>query len=92
MGRWAGKRLAPSGASAGRPGAVAPVVVPAPVIAPAPVIVHGYRPVYLRPPVCYAPPVHRVYHSPAGTVVIEKRIVVPPGHASQGHPGRGRGW
>jgi hypothetical protein len=65
---------------------VAPVVVPAPVIAPPPVIVYEYRPVY------YAPPVHRVYHAPARTVVIEKRVVVPPGHAWKGRPGHGRGW
>ncbi len=68
-----------------------PVIVPAPVIAP-PVIVHEYRPVYVQPPVYYAPPVHRVYHAPARTVVIEKRIVVPPGHAFKGHPGHGRNW
>jgi len=67
---------------------VAPVVVPAPVIAPPPVIVHEYRPVYVRPPVYYAPPVHRVYHAPARTVVIEKRVVVPPGHGFKGRPGR----
>ena len=70
----------------------APVVVPAPVIAPPPVIVHEYRPVYVRPPVYYAPPVHRVYHAPARTVVIAKRVVVPPGHAWKGHPGHGRNW
>lgn len=70
----------------------APVVVPAPVIAPPPVIVHEYRPVYVRPPVYYAPPVHRVYHAPARTVVIEKRVVVPPGHAVKGYPSRGRNW
>ncbi len=80
-----------------------PVVVPAPVIAPPPVIVHEYRPVYVQPPyyappvyyappAYYAPPVHRVYHAPARTVVIEKRIVVPPGHAFKGHPGHGRNW
>jgi len=72
---------------------VAPVVVPAPVVvAPPPVIVHEYRPVYVRPPVYYAPPVHRVYHAPARTVVIEKRVVVPPGHAVKGYPSRGRNW
>jgi hypothetical protein len=71
---------------------VAPVLVPAPVIVPPPVIVHEYRPVYVQPPVYYAPPVHRVYHAPARTVVIEKRVVVPPGHAFRGHPGRGRHW
>jgi len=72
---------------------VAPVVVPAPVVvAPPPVIVHEYRPVYVRPPVYYAPPVHRVYHAPARTVVIEKRVVVPPGHAVKGYPSRERNW
>jgi hypothetical protein len=71
---------------------VAPVVVPAPMIAPPPVIVHEYRPVYVRPPVYYAPPVHRVYHAPARTVVIEKRVVVLPGHAWKGRPGHGRNW
>ena len=74
------------------PAPVAPVVVPAPVIVPPPVIVHEYRPLYVRPPVYYAPPVHRVYHVPARTVVIEKRVVVPPGHAFKGHPVRGRNW
>ena len=69
-----------------------PVVVPTPVIAPPPVIVHEYRPVYVQPPVYYAPPVHRVYHAPARTIVIEKRVVVPPGHAFKGHPGRGHNW
>ena len=76
-----------------------PVVVPAPVFAPPPVIVHEYRPVYVQPPVYYAPPpvyyappVHRVYHAPVRTIVIEKRIVVPPGHAFKGHPGRGHNW
>src|SRR5262249_24682333 len=54
-----------------------PVVVPAPVFAPPPVIVHEYRPVYVQPLVSYAPPVHRVYHAPVRTVVIEKRVVVP---------------
>ena len=73
------------------PPPVAPVVVPAPVIAPPPVIVHEYRPVYVRPPVYYAAPVHRVYHAPARTVVIEKRIIVPPGHAPKGHPTH-RNW
>ena len=71
---------------------VAPVVVPAPVIAPPPVIVHPYRPVYVPPPIYYAPPVYRVYHAPARTVPIEKRVVVPPGHAWRGYPGRGRSW
>ena len=72
---------------------VAPVVVPAPVVvAPPPVIVHEYRPVYVRPPVYYAPPVHRVYHAPARTVVIEKRVVVPPGHAVKGYRSRERNW
>ena len=71
---------------------VAPVVVPAPVIAPPPVIVHEYRPVYVGPPVYYAPPVHRVYHAPARTIVVEKRVVVPTGHAWKGHPGHGRNW
>ena len=71
---------------------VAPVVVPAPVIVPPPVIVHEYRPVYVHPPVYYVPPVHRVYHAPARTVVIEKRVVVPPGHAWKGHPGHARNW
>ncbi len=61
-------------------------------LVPPPVIVHEYRPVYVQPPVYYAPPVHRVYHAPARTVVIEKRVVVPPGHAFRGHPGRGRHW
>ena len=71
---------------------VAPVLVPAPVIVPPPVIVHEYRPVYVQPPVYYAPPVHRIYYAPARTVVIERRVVVPPGHAFRGHPGRGRNW
>jgi hypothetical protein len=71
---------------------VAPVVVPAPVVAPPPVIVHEYRPVYVQPPLYYAPAVRRVYHAPARTVVIEKRVVVPPGHAFKGHPVRGRNW
>jgi hypothetical protein len=74
------------------PPPVAPVFVPAPVIAPPPVIVHEYRPVYVQPPVYYAPPVHRIYHAPARTVVIEKRVVVPPGHAFKGRPGHGRNW
>jgi hypothetical protein len=71
------------------PPPVAPVVVS--VIAPPPVIVHEYRPVHVRPPVYYAPPVHRVYYAPARTVVIETRIIVPPGHAPKGHPAR-RSW
>ena len=71
---------------------VAPVVVPAPVIVTPPVIVHEYRPVYVQPPVYYAPPVHRVYHAPVRTIVIEKRVVVPPGHAWKGHPSHGRNW
>ena len=70
----------------------APVVVPGPVIAPPPVIVHEYRPVYVQPPVYYAPPVHRVYHAPARTVVIEKRVVVSRGRAWSGHAGHGRNW
>jgi hypothetical protein len=73
------------------PPPVAPVVVPVPVIASAPVIVHEYRPVYVRPPVYYAP-VHRVYHAPVRTIVTEKRIVDPPGHAHKGHPRRGHNW
>ncbi len=67
-----------------------PVYVPAPVIAPPPVIVHEYRPVYVQPPVYYAPPVYRVYHAPARTVVIEKRVVVPPGHGWKRHHGHDR--
>lgn len=74
------------------PPPVAPIVVPAPIVMPPPVIVHEYRPVYVQPPVYYAPPVHRVYHAPARTVVIEKRVVVPPGHGGKGHPGHGRNW
>jgi len=89
------------GAFVPAPRAVAVPVPPvAPVIAPPPVIVHEYRPVYVQPPVYYyAPPFHRLYHAPARTVVIEKRVVVPPGHgfvppghAWKGHPGHGRNW
>ena len=80
-------------------GAFVPPPVPQPVYVPAPpppVIVQEYRPVYVQPPVYYAPTVYRVYHAPARVVVIEKRVVVaprhgfiPPGHARNGHPGRG---
>jgi hypothetical protein len=69
-----------------------PVVVPAPIIAPPPVIVHEHRRVYVRPPVYYAPPARRVYHAPARTVVIEKRVVVPPGHARDHHARHRRNW
>jgi hypothetical protein len=68
------------------------VIVPAPVIAPPPVIVHDHRPVYVRPPVFYTAPIHRVYHAPARTVVIEKHIVVSPGRAPKGHAGPRRNW
>ena len=76
-------------------GAFVPPPVPRPVYVPAPpppVMVQEYRPVYVQPPVYYAPPVHRVYHAPARVIVIEKRVVVPPGHSWKGHPGHGRNW
>jgi len=74
------------------PPPLAPMIAPAPVVAPPPVIVHDHRPVYVRPPVYYTAPIHRAYHAPARTVVIEKRIVVSPGHAPKGHAGQGRHW
>jgi hypothetical protein len=74
------------------PPPLAPMIAPAPVVAPPPVIVHDHRPVYVRPPVSYTAPIHRAYHAPARTVVIEKRIVVSPGHAPKGHAGQGRHW
>jgi hypothetical protein len=71
-----------------------PVVLPAP---PPPVVVQPqYYPVYVQRPVYHAPYYRPVYHAPARVIVIQKRVVVPPGHgfvppghARYGHPGRG---
>ena len=68
-----------------------PVFVPAP---PPPVIVqpqyYPYYPVYVPAPVHRAPVHYRpVYHAPKRVIVIKERVVVPPGHARPGHPGRG---
>jgi hypothetical protein len=76
-----------------------PVYLPAPPppVAPPVVVQPQYYPVYVPAPVYHAP-VHYwpVYRAPARVVVIEKRVVVapghgfiPPGHARNGHPGRG---
>jgi len=76
-----------------------PVYLPAPPppVAPAVVVQPQYYPVYVPAPVYHAPVHYRpVYRAPARVVVIEKRVVVapghgfiPPGHARNGHPGRG---
>jgi hypothetical protein len=76
-----------------------PVYLPAPPppVAPPVVVQPQYYPVYVPAPIYHAPVHYRpVYRAPARVVVIEKRVVVapghrfiPPGHARNGHPGRG---
>jgi hypothetical protein len=76
-----------------------PVYLPAPPppVAPPVVVQPQYYPVYVPAPVYHAPVHYRpVDRAPARVVVIEKRLVVapghgviPPGHARNGRPGRG---
>ena len=64
--------------------------VPAPPVAPPVVVQPQYYPVYVPAPVYRAPVHYRpVYHAPTRVIVIKERVVVPPGHARHGHPGRG---